>query len=171
MAGDDFRRGVRLGVDVGLVRVGVAVCDPDGMLATPLRTLKRDAKKNHDLRLLADLAVEREAIQVYVGLPRSLGGGETASTRMARDYAQSLAERLRSAGSGATVWLVDERLTTVSAHRSLREAGLDGRKHRQVVDQVAAADILQHALNMQKSLKRDVGVAVECDSRPATDQT
>lgn len=152
-----------------MARVGVSVCDPDGMLATPLRTLKRDSKRNTDIRLLTDLAVERSVIEVFVGLPQSLSGGETQSTAMARDYARTLLVRLRASGSQAEVRLVDERLTTVSAHRSLRDAGLDGRKHRQVVDQVAAADILQHALNMQKALQRDVGIAVEIEARPATD--
>jgi putative Holliday junction resolvase len=152
-----------------MARVGVAVCDPDGLLATPLRTLKRDAKKGSDLRVLAELVAERSVVEVFVGLPQSLSGGETQSTHMAREYARELLIRMRAAGSEAGVRLVDERLTTVSAHRSLREAGLDGRKHRQVVDQVAAADILQHALNMQKSLQRDVGVAVEIDASPVTD--
>ncbi|MGG5751588.1 Holliday junction resolvase RuvX [Zafaria sp. Z1313] len=156
-------------MDVGQVRVGVAVCDPDGLVATPLRTLTRDAKKDSDLRILAGIVREREALTVYVGLPQSLGGGETASTRMARDYAAKLAGLLARSGAAAGVRLVDERLTTVTAHRSLRDAGLDGRKHRGVVDQVAAAAILQHALNMEKSLQRDVGVAVDHDERPATD--
>ncbi|GER22183.1 putative pre-16S rRNA nuclease [Zafaria cholistanensis] len=151
---------------MGLARVGVAACDPDGMLATPLKTLRRDEKKGSDLRALAFLAAERDAVQVFVGLPRSLGGGDTESTRMARAYAEALAVELRTAGSGAAVRLIDERLTTVSAHRALREAGLDGRRHRQVVDQVAAADILQQALDMQKSLQRDVGIPVDDGLRP-----
>jgi len=161
-----FPRGVKLGVDVGMARVGVAACDPDGMLATPLKTLRRDEKKGSDLRALAALVTERDVVQVFVGLPRSLGGGDTESTRMARAYAEALAAELRTAGSTASVRLVDERLTTVSAHRSLREAGLDGRKHRQVVDQVAAAEILQQALDMQKSLHRDVGIPVYDGMRP-----
>ncbi|WP_372699185.1 Holliday junction resolvase RuvX [Arthrobacter sp. JSM 101049] len=162
----DVPRGVKLGVDVGMARVGVALCDPDGVLATPLKTLKRDQKKNSDIRVLARMAVEHAAVQVFVGLPRSLRGSETASTTMARDYAEHLAVELARSAPGVAVRLIDERLTTVSAHRALHESGLDGRKHRQVVDQVAAADILQQALDMQKSLQRDVGMAVGHGSRP-----
>lgn len=143
-----------------MARVGVALCDPDGVLATPLKTLKRDPKKNSDVRVLARLVREHAAVQVFVGLPRSLRGRETASTRMAREYADLLAGELSGQSLAAPVHLVDERLTTVSAHRALHESGLDGRKHRQVVDQVAAADILQQALDMQKSLQRDVGDVV-----------
>lgn len=150
-----------------MARVGVALCDPGGVLATPLKTLKRDPKKNSDLRVLARLARDQGAVQVFVGLPRSLRGHETGSTQMARDYAGLLAVEL-AAEPGIPVRLIDERLTTVSAHRALHESGLDGRKHRQVVDQVAAADILQQALDMQKSLQRDVGDAVEHGARPAS---
>ncbi len=159
---------MKFGVDVGMARVGVALCDPDGVLATPLKTLKRDLKKNSDLRVLVKLVVEHEAVQVFVGLPRSLRGHETGSTQMARDYAALLAEGLQEHASGVSVRLIDERLTTVSAHRALHESGLDGRKHRQVVDQVAAADILQQALDMQKSLQRDVGDSVIPGERPAS---
>ncbi|GAA3285971.1 Holliday junction resolvase RuvX [Arthrobacter citreus] len=155
-----YPRGVKLGVDVGLVRVGLAVSDPDGMLAMPVKTLKRDAKKNSDIRVLVREAADRSAVQIFVGLPRSMRGTETASTQMARDYAQLLAEELERGGSGIPVTLVDERLTTVSAHRSLHEAGLNSKDHRRVVDQAAAVAILQHAIDMQRSLGRDVGEPV-----------
>lgn len=155
-----YPRGRKLGVDVGLARVGVASCDPDGVLATPVRTLKRDAKKNSDVRVLVREAAEQEAVQVFVGLPQSMRGTETASTQMAREYAKVLAEALGRAGLDVPVRLIDERLSTVSAHRSLREAGLETRNHRRVVDQVAAVGILQHAIDMQRSLGRDVGVPV-----------
>ena len=139
-----------LGVDVGMARVGVAASDPDGMLATPVKTLKRDLKKDSDIAVLVKLAAERDVKQIFVGLPRSLSGGETASTTMARDYADELANRLLAANLTAEVRLVDERLTTVSAHRSLHNAGLDGRKHRSVIDQVAAVEILQQVLEMRR---------------------
>lgn len=151
-----------------MARVGVALCDPDGVLATPLKTLKRDLKKNSDIRVLARLVREYAAVQVFVGLPRSLRGKETGSTRMAREYADLLAGELSGQAEKTAVRLIDERLTTVSAHRVLHESGLDGRKHRQVVDQVAAADILQQALDMQKSLQRDVGDAVVPGVLPAS---
>lgn len=160
MEPQDYPRGVKLGVDVGLARVGLAVSDPDGVLAMPVRTLKRDAKKNSDIKVLAREAADRSAVQVFVGLPRSMRGTETASTQMARDYAALLLAELERSGTGIPVALVDERLTTVSAHRSLHEAGLNSKDHRRVVDQAAAVAILQQAIDMQRSLGRDVGEPV-----------
>ncbi|MET1021344.1 MAG: Holliday junction resolvase RuvX [Arthrobacter sp.] len=162
----DYPRGVKLGVDVGTVRVGVAVCDRDGILATPLRTLDRNAKKNTDVRILAALAVELGVVEVFVGLPRTLKGEEHASARMASDYARLLAARLGEQGSEVQVRLVDERLSTVTAHRNLHEAGVSSRDHRKVVDQVAAAGILQHAIEMQKARGADVGSRVYAESAP-----
>lgn len=162
----DYPRGVKLGVDVGTVRVGVAVCDRDGILATPLRTLSRNAKKNTDVQVLAALASELGAVEIFVGLPRTMKGEEHASARMATEYAKLLAGKLGESGSDIPVRLVDERLSTVSAHRSLHEAGMSSRNHRKVVDQVAAAGILQHALDMQKARGTEVGVRVYADSTP-----
>ena len=162
----DYPQGVKLGVDVGTVRVGVAVCDRDGILATPLRTLERNAKKNTDVRILAALAEELGAVEIIVGLPRTMKGEEHASARMATDYAKLLAGKLGECGSDIPVRLVDERLSTVSAHRSLHEAGMSSRNHRKVVDQVAAAGILQHAIDMQKARGTEVGVRVYAESAP-----
>ncbi|WP_285724656.1 Holliday junction resolvase RuvX [Psychromicrobium xiongbiense] len=155
-----FERGVRLGVDVGTVRVGVAFCDPEGILATPWKTLSRDAKKDSDLRLIVREAGEREAIRIYVGLPQTLRAGESSSTALARACAARLAELLAEAGSPAEVRLIDERLSTVTAHQQLRAAGLSGRAQRKVVDQVAAVGILQHAIDSEKSLGQPVGEPV-----------
>lgn len=152
--------GTKLGVDVGLARVGLAGSDPGGILATPIRTLKRDAKKNSDIRVLVREAAERSAVQIFVGLPRTMKGGESASTQMAREYADMLAQALADAGLAVSVNLIDERLTTVSAHRTLHSAGMSSREHRKVVDQVAAVEILQQALDMQRALGRDVGSPV-----------
>lgn len=160
MATEAYPRGVKIGVDVGMVRVGVAACDRDGMIATPVCTLNRDTKKNRDLRLLLRNIEELSAVEVFVGLPRNLSGTESASTAMARSYAAALAAALSDAGSDVPVRLIDERLTSVSAHRSLRQAGLNSREHRKVVDQVAAVEILQHAIDMQRKLERDVGEPV-----------
>jgi putative Holliday junction resolvase len=161
-----YPQGVKLGVDVGTVRVGVAVCDRDGILATPLRTLARNVKKNTDVRILADLAVELGAVEIFVGLPRTMKGEEHASARMATEYAQLLVSKLLEAGSGVQVRLVDERLSTVSAHRDLHQAGMSSRDHRKVVDQVAAAGILQHAIDMQKARGTEVGSRVSADLPP-----
>ncbi|KQN88638.1 Holliday junction resolvase RuvX [Arthrobacter sp. Leaf69] len=162
----DYPRGVKLGVDVGTVRVGVAICDRDGILATPLRTLERNAKKNTDVRILAALAVELGVVEIFVGLPRTMKGEEHASARMASDYAVLLAGKLGEQGSEVPVRLVDERLSTVTAHRNLHEAGMSSRNHRKVVDQVAAAGILQHAIDMQKARGTEVGSRVYAESAP-----
>jgi len=155
-----MRRGVRLGVDVGSVRVGLAVSDPDGVLATPVETLARDTTSSAgaptDQRRIADEAAERQALEVLVGLPRSLSGGEGPAAKAARAYATALAQLL-----DVPVRLVDERLSTVAAHRSLREAGMKGRKQRAVVDQVAAVVLLQNALDHERHTGQPPGVPLQ----------
>ncbi|MBG0741595.1 Holliday junction resolvase RuvX [Paeniglutamicibacter antarcticus] len=152
--------GVKLGVDVGTVRVGLASCDPRGILATPVRTLNRDTKKNHDVRILVREAQERDVVCIYVGLPRTMSGQERASAQMARSYAQLLVDALLEAQYPVPVRMVDERLSTVTAHQSLQAAGMSSRRHRTVVDQVAAVGILQHALDIEKSRGTSAGTIV-----------
>ena len=142
-----MRRGVRLGVDVGSVRVGLAASDPAGILATPVQTLDRDLGSAADQSAIASLVVEREVLEVIVGLPRSLNGREGPAAASARSYAVALAVRI----SPIPVRLVDERLTTIDAHRNLRDSGMSGRAQRAVVDQAAAVLILQTALDAEKS--------------------
>lgn len=167
-AAGGYPQGVKLGVDVGTVRVGVAICDRDEILATPYKTLDRNAKKNSDVRVIAKLAEELGAAQVFVGLPRTMKGEEHASARMATDYAGLLVSEFSSRGLVVPVNLVDERLSSVTAHRNLHEAGMSSRNHRKVVDQVAAAGILQHAIDMQKARGADVGSRVTAPS-PSVD--
>lgn len=150
-----MRSGVRLGVDVGTVRIGVARSDLHGMLATPLETVKRGPG---DLSRIAELAVEYETIELIVGLPLALSGNETASTADAKRFALELAKV-----QGAPVRLVDERLSSVSANAALRSAGRDSRSARTVVDQVAAVIILQHALDFERTADRPPGVVVNPD--------
>jgi putative holliday junction resolvase len=135
-------RGRRLGIDVGAVRVGVAVSDPDGVLATPLVTVPRDVAGGSDVRTIADLVAEHEAVAVVVGLPRTLAGREGQAAEAAREFATALQGVLE-----VPVELSDERLTTVVATRQLRERGVKGRKQRAVVDQAAAVAILQGYLD------------------------
>ncbi|HET8958671.1 MAG TPA: Holliday junction resolvase RuvX [Microcella sp.] len=149
-----MRTGVRLGVDVGKARVGVARSDVHGMLATPVETVPRDARS---LDRVVTLAAEHEAIELVVGLPLSMSGGDTPSTTDAREFAAGLAER------GLTVRLVDERLTTVSAQRALHGAGRTTRSSRHVVDQVAAVILLQHALDHERSRGEPPGVTLTAD--------
>jgi putative Holliday junction resolvase len=137
---------VRLGVDVGQVRVGVAACDPGGVLASPIAVLQRDVKRGGDLEELVRIADERSAMEVVVGLPRSLSGAEGKAAQLARDYATLLAKRV----APVTVRLVDERLSTVQATRGLQQAGVRAREGRKVIDAAAAAVILQHALDAER---------------------
>ena len=105
-----------MGVDVGNARVGTALSDPDGILATPLKTLRRDHKKNSDRRVLRKLAEVNDVVEIFVGLPKTMRGGESASTVMAKEYAENLRSELDAEGKEHIhIWLVDERLTTVSA--------------------------------------------------------
>ena len=158
---DGFQRGVRMGVDVGNARVGTALSDPDGILATPLKTLRRDAKKNSDRRVLRKLIEVNNVVEIFIGLPKTMRGGESASTIMARDYATALRAELNAEGrEHITIWLVDERLTTVSAHRALHEAGVSSRDFKAVVDQVAAVNILQYSLDALKAGQSVAGFKV-----------
>ena len=150
------RPGVRVGVDVGSVRVGVAASDPQAVLATPLRTLGPD-----DVGALADLVAELGAVEAVVGLPLTLAGEEGAAAQAARAYARRLAARI----APVPVRLLDERLTTVDAHRNLRESGVAGRRQRAVVDQAAAVLILQAALDAERSAGRPPGELVRSDGR------
>ena len=153
-----FRRGARIGVDVGRVRIGVARSDPDGLLATPVETVPRD---DASVARIVALIEEHSATEVLVGLPLSLSGGDTASTADARAFAAQLA-----AASAVPVRLVDERLSTVSAHAALRGSGRSQRESRRIVDQVAAVVLLQQALDVEKSTGRPPGTPVSPDQEP-----
>ena len=152
-----MRTGVRLGVDVGSVRIGVATCDPAGLIATPLETVRRGPR---DLDRLAALVAERAAVEVVVGLPTTLAGRHGPAAQDAETFATALAAHLAelpgssdptdSPGS-VPVRLVDERLSTVGAQRDLRASGVDTRRGRNVVDQAAAVIILQTALDTERA--------------------
>ncbi len=160
-----------MGVDVGNARVGLALCDPDGILATPLKTLRRDLKKNSDRRVLRKLLEVHDVTEIFVGLPKTMRGGESASTEMARDYALQLKRELLAENRNLPIWLVDERLTTVSAHRSLHEAGVSSRDFKTMVDQVAAVNILQYSLDSIKAGHSLPGIQVEIKDEIPTSVT
>ena len=141
--------------------MGLAASDPHGILATPVETLRRDPVGGADLDRIVREVAEREVIDVYVGLPRSLSGAEGRAAALAREYAGQLAARLAAAASPVPVRLVDERLSTVAAHRSLRDAGMAGRKQRAVVDQAAAVVFLQAALDAERSTGAPAGEQVD----------
>jgi putative Holliday junction resolvase len=144
--GDDPGRGRRLGVDVGTVRIGVATSDPDAILATPVETVSRDRKGGKHVRRLAELAAELEVVEVVVGLPRTLADRTGPSALDAIAVADALAARL----DPIPVRLSDERLTTVTAQRSLREAGVKARGQKSMIDQAAAVGILQTWLDQRR---------------------
>lgn len=141
-----MRPGVRIGVDVGSVRVGVAICDPDALLATPLRTIARDPAAVTDTAQVAAEVHQRSAVEVVVGLPRSMDGTERAAAQTAREWALALSR----CDAGVPIRLVDERLSTVDAQRALHAAGRSARSSRAVIDQQAAAVILQTALDAER---------------------
>ena len=144
--------GRRIGIDVGTVRIGVAASDPDGILATPLETVVRDRRKSSDrhLRRLMGLIGEVGAVEVVVGLPRTLADRSGTSAEDAVALADALAERI----APTPVRLADERLTTVLAQRSLREAGVRAKGQRSVIDQAAAVGILQNWLDQRRTAPR-----------------
>lgn len=146
----DLRSGRRIGVDVGTVRVGIAVSDPEGLLAFPLATLSFTDSRAVAAEIVA-LVVEHEAIEVIVGLPRHLSGEQGKSAGFARDVASAVS------ALGPAVRLVDERLTTASAAASLRANGRTARQQREVIDQEAARVILQFALDSERATGRVPG--------------
>jgi putative Holliday junction resolvase len=147
------RQGVRLAIDVGSVRIGVARSDPGGILASPLTVVRTGSG---ELDELARLAVSADAIEVIVGLPTSLSGREGTAAATARRFAADLAARL----APIPVRLVDERFTTTEAHDALRRGGKDSRARRQVVDAAAAAVLLQAALDAERATGRPPGQLV-----------
>jgi putative Holliday junction resolvase len=146
-----------MGVDVGSVRVGIALSDPRGVLAHPLATLDPE-----DTAAVDRVVAEHGVTCVYVGLPRTLRGEEGAAAASARGYARDLASRV----APVPVRLVDERLTTVTAHRQLEAGGMRERGRRSVVDQAAAVLILQGALDLESSSGRPAGELVPLGRKP-----
>jgi putative Holliday junction resolvase len=148
---DSFLRGARLGVDVGEVRIGVAISDPDGLLATPLATVLREQNPDNadvpsDMSELTRLVADYGIVEVVVGLPITLAGVEGSAAVQARAYADRLARLI----APVPVTLTDERMSTVVATRRLSEQGVRGRRRRELIDQAAAAEILQGWLDAQR---------------------
>lgn len=161
-----MRQGVRIAVDVGSVRVGVARSDPAGMLATPVETVQRSTQVN-GVRRVSELVQEWNAIEVVVGLPRSLDGKERAAAQAARTFARHLAKEL----GAVPIRLVDERLTTTSAQFSLQQAGRKARTQRGVIDQAAAVVLLQAALDEERNTGRPAGIPLrQSPAKPEQDQ-
>ncbi|GAA1148217.1 putative Holliday junction resolvase [Kitasatospora gansuensis] len=149
-----FRRGRRIAVDVGDARIGVASCDPDGLIATPVETVPAGGRSQARIKAIVE---EYDAIEVVVGLPRSLSGKEGPAAAKVREYAGRLAMLLYP----VTVRLVDERMTTVTAAQAMRASGRNSKKGRSVIDQAAAVVILQSALETERVSGRAPGESVE----------
>ncbi|GGD26469.1 putative pre-16S rRNA nuclease [Nocardioides daphniae] len=147
---------MRVGVDPGDARIGVARSDPTGFLATPVETVPRG---KGDVRRIARIVRDEEAVEVVVGLPRSLKGTEGPAAAKVRDFAAALAAKV----APVPVRLCDERLTTVTAEAMLRDQGRKGSKRRAVVDQAAAVVILQHALDTERTSGSAPGEIIEVD--------
>jgi putative Holliday junction resolvase len=147
------RSGRRLAVDVGKVRVGLAISDFHGILASPLQNIARQADDNETIRLISVATQDQDLLEIYVGLPVSMSGSATAST----DDAVALASLLAVA-TDVPVRMIDERLTTVSASAALRSSGKNSKDGRKVIDQIAATMILEQALAIEKNTGREPGI-------------
>jgi putative Holliday junction resolvase len=139
-----MQRGRRIAFDYGDVRIGVAVCDPDGILATPLTTLK--ATDNKLQSQISQIFAENEPIHIYVGKPSHMDGRESDSAAKASTFAQMLSEL-----TTCPVTLIDERLSTVTATRNMRDSGVNSKDARASIDQAAAVEILNFALEIEKN--------------------
>ncbi len=148
--------GVRIGIDVGSVRIGVARSDAAGLLAVPSETIDRRAGDDAAVARIAALAAEHDAVAVVVGHPVSMSGRPGAAAAAA----EAFAERIAAALPTTPVRLVDERLTTVSAQRNLSAAGRTHRASRSVIDQEAAVIVVQQALDRERAAGIPAGTTV-----------
>lgn len=156
-----MRKGRRLGIDVGKARVGLAISDQDGILATPFETIPRQATPAETAILIGEAIDDYSFLEAYVGLPVSMAGNNTQSTTDAVRVAYAIAETC-----GLEVRLVDERLTTVSASANLRLAGKTAKNSRSIIDQEAAAIILEQALATEKNSGNQPGKPLTDFERP-----
>ena len=147
-----MRPGVRLSIDLGTRRIGVARSDAAGTLAFPVETVYREG--GQELFRIVELAAEYDAREIIIGLPRLLSGKEGKNAADVRSWGAELEQLLPT----CNIRLVDERLTSVSAHRQLRSDGLGGRQHKNVVDQQAAVLILEQALETERQTGKIPGV-------------
>jgi putative Holliday junction resolvase len=150
-----MRIGRRLAVDVGRVRLGIALCDQEGILASPLDAVTRSAELSETISSLANLVDTHGVIEVYVGDPLSLSGKETDSTSDARSVAAELSQSI-----SIPVRLIDERLTTVTAATKLRASGISAKDSKSIIDSASAVEILESALRIEKRSGVAPGVLV-----------
>ena len=133
------RIGRRIAFDYGDVRIGVAICDPDGILATPIATLQ---SKNPALKSeIAKLLSEYEPVKAYVGNPKQLNGSDGEAVSKILAFTEFLTSNF-----DLPITMVDERLSTVTAARKLRDAGVDAKGAKTLIDAAAAVAILEQGL-------------------------
>ncbi|MGJ3509743.1 Holliday junction resolvase RuvX [Enemella sp. A6] len=152
---------MRLGVDWGEARIGVAACDRDGLMAFGVATVTAG---DSALDELAALVAEYEPIEVVLGLPRTMAGTEGIAAEKIRARADELAGRIT-----VPVRLVDERLTTVTASRQLRAGGKSAKRQRSVIDRAAAAEILNGALEREKATGEPPGEILGGQQLPSSE--
>jgi putative Holliday junction resolvase len=139
-----MQRGRRIAFDYGDIRIGVAVCDPDGIISSPLAVLRAE---DRNLRSeIQSFIAEYEPVQIFIGLPKQLSGVESSSAEKARTFGAMLAEL-----SNIEIVYIDERLSTVSAQSKLREAGKSTRESKELIDAMAAVEILELGLQSARS--------------------
>ncbi len=158
-----LRPGVRLALDWGQARIGVAACDRLGTLAYPVETIAPASDEPHVAARLRSLVAEYEPLEIVIGLPRHLRGVEGASAGLVRERAAWLGTLFPEVG----VRFVDERLTTVEASRQLQAAGRNAKKARSVIDQAAAVAILNHALEWERNTGSAPGESLSHGRTPA----
>ncbi|MDA2988767.1 MAG: Holliday junction resolvase RuvX [Actinomycetota bacterium] len=146
-----MRKGRRVALDPGTVRIGVAVSDIDGILASP-----RPALPAGDLAAVGVVVGEVDPLEIIVGLPMGLGGTEGQAAQWAREFAGQVA-----AATSVPVRLVDERLSTVQAQRGLHDQGRSVRQSRDMIDSASAAVVLQHALDAERTAGQPPGEVPE----------
>ncbi|MEY2769036.1 MAG: hypothetical protein RL359_672 [Actinomycetota bacterium] len=137
------RLGRRIAFDYGDVRIGVAICDPDGLVATPLDVLQ--SKDPNLIVKINELVQEYEPIKIYIGEPKQLSGTDSLSSNKALKFAELLGSKF-----DIEIAMVDERLSTVSASRQLRDAGIDAKSAKKLIDSAAAVAILEQGLSIDK---------------------
>lgn len=137
------RFGRRIAFDYGDARIGVAVCDPDGLVATPLENLP--SKDPALIEMIRVLIEDYEPVKIYVGLPKALGGADSVAVAKATAFAEKL-----TSAFDIELAMIDERLSTVSAARTLREAGIDAKAAKAKIDSASAVAILEQGLAIDK---------------------
>lgn len=150
-----MRSGRRLAIDVGKARIGVAVSDFHAILASGLETVPRGADLTQSLYRIAALVKEVDPIEIYVGLPVSMSGNHSASTKDAIEFARQFSSLVEP-----EIRFIDERMTTLTAATALKMSGRDSKSGRQIIDQIAATVILEQAIELEKGTGQQPGKAI-----------